>query len=174
MRHTRPVLGADFCYGTLDVALADSFAADAEAAMAKLPPFARIVSSPLSRARLLAERIAQRRQLVLGIDPRVREMDFAAWEGRPWSAIPRDELDAWAADFLDARPHGGESVRMLRSRSRSAIEDYARRAGDTLVVCHAGVVRAVFARTGDAGDFTTAIGYGETRRWTRENDGSAP
>lgn len=113
MRHTRPVLGTDFCYGSLDIAVADSFEADAETAMATLPAFEHIVSSPLSRARQLAERIAERRQLALSVDPRVREMDFAAWEGRPWSAIPRAELDAWAADFLDARPHGGESVRML-------------------------------------------------------------
>ena len=169
MRHTRPVLGKDVCYGSLDIAVADTFEADAEAAMASLPSFERIVSSPLRRARLLAERIAQRRQLVLSIDPRVSEMDFAAWEGRPWSAIPRGELDAWAADFLDARPHGGESVRMLTRRCREAVEDYAGRAGDTLVVCHAGVVRAVFARGGDADDFKTSIGYGETLLWNREN-----
>ena len=169
MRHTRPVLGTDFCYGSLDIAVADSFEADADAAMATLPAFERIVSSPLRRARQLAERIAKRRQLVLSVDPRVREMDFAAWEGRPWSAIPRAELDTWAADFLDARPHGGESVRMLRRRCREAIEDYAGRAGDTLVVCHAGVVRAVFARGCDADDFKTSIGYGETLLWNREN-----
>ena len=169
MRHTRPVLGKDVCYGSLDIAVADSFEADADAAMATLPAFERIVSSPLRRARQLAERIAQRRQLVLSVDPRVSEMDFAAWEGRPWSAIPRAELEAWAADFLDARPHGGESVRMLRRRCREAVEDYAGRAGDTLVVCHAGVVRAVFARGCDADDFKTSIGYGETLLWNREN-----
>lgn len=169
MRHTRPVLGKDVCYGSLDIAVADSFEADAEAAMATLPAFERIVSSPLRRARQLAERIAKRRQLVLSVDPRISEMDFAAWEGRPWSAIPRAELDAWAADFLDARPHGGESVRMLRHRCREAVEDYAGRAGDTLVVCHAGVVRAVFARGCDADDFKTSIGYGETLLWNREN-----
>lgn len=169
MRHTRPVLGTDVCYGSLDVAVADSFEADAEAAMAALPAFERIVSSPLRRARQLAERIAERRRLVLSVDPRVSEMDFAAWEGRPWSAIPREELDAWAADFLDARPHGGESVRMLERRCREAVEDYAGRAGDTLIVCHAGVVRAVFAQGCDVDDFKTPIGYGETLRWTRTN-----
>lgn len=169
MRHTRPVLGPDFCYGRLDIAVADSFEADAEAAMAALPAFERIVSSPLRRALQLAERIATRRRLVLDVDPRVSEMDFAAWEGRRWSSIPRGELDAWAADFLDARPHGGESVRMLRRRCREAIEDYAGRAGDTLVVCHAGVVRAAFARGCDAGDFGTPIGYGETLLWTRDS-----
>lgn len=58
---------------------------------------------------------------------------------------------------------------MFRSRCREAIEDYAGRAGDTLVVCHAGVVRAVLARGCDADDFKTSIGYGETLLWNREN-----
>ncbi len=170
MRHTRPVLGTGYCYGSLDIAVADSFEADAEAAIAKLPAFERIVSSPLRRARELAERIAKNRELPLSVDARVSEMDFAAWEGRPWSSIPRGELDAWAADFLDARPHGGESVRMLRKRCREALEDYAGCGGDTLVVCHAGVVRAAFARGCEADDFTTSIGYGETLLWTRDSD----
>ena len=169
MRHTRPILGKDVCYGSLDIAVADSFEADAQAAMATLPSFERLVSSPLRRARQLAERIAERRGLDLTVDPRVSEMDFAAWEGRPWSAVPREELDAWAADFLDARPHGGESVRMFRRRCREAVDDYAGRAGDTLLVCHAGVVRAVFARGSNANDFKTSIGYGETLTWNREH-----
>lgn len=173
MRHTRPALGAEFCYGSMDVAVADSFAADAETAMARLPSVERIVSSPLSRARRLAEGIATRQKLVLTVDPRVKEMDFGAWEGRPWSAIPRGELDAWAADFLDARPHGGESVRLFRSRCVAAVEDYAGRSDDTLVVCHAGVVRAVFAQGCDADDFATRIGYGETLYWPDKNHGDS-
>ena len=169
MRHTRPVLGRDVCYGSLDIAVADSFEVDAEAAMATLPAFERIVSSPLRRARLLAERIAERHGLDLAVDPRVSEMDFAAWEGRPWSEIPREELDAWAADFLDATPHGGESVRIFMRRCREAVDDYSGHAGDTLVVCHAGVVRAVFARGSDADDFKTSIDYGELLVWNREH-----
>lgn len=165
LRHTRPVLGKDYCYGRTDIELADSFESDARRAMANLPSFQRIVSSPLSRALLLAERIAKLRNLPVSVDVRVSEMDFSAWEGRRWTDIPRAELDAWAADFLDARPHGGESVRMLRTRCTEAMEDYTRRPGDTLVVCHAGVVRAVFARGSKAGDFATTIDYGETRRW---------
>ena len=169
MRHTRPVLGTDYCYGSLDIDVADSFEADAEAAMAALPAFERIVSSPLRRARVLAERIAKRLSLPLTVDPRVSEMDFAAWEGQRWSALPRAELDAWAADFLDAKPHGGESVRMLRARARAALEDYAACDGDSLVVCHAGVVRAVCASGSEADDFNTSIGYGETLLWTQHD-----
>ena len=48
-------------------------------------------------------------------------MDFGRWEGLPWSAVPRAELDAWAADLMHARPHGGESVAMLLARTRRAL-----------------------------------------------------
>ncbi|MEL7537749.1 MAG: histidine phosphatase family protein [Pseudomonadota bacterium] len=165
MRHTRPVLGKGYCYGSTDIALAQSFEKDAERAIARLPIVERIVSSPLTRAHMLAERIASQRNLALVVEPRVTEFDFGAWEGRLWSEIPRHELDAWAADFLDARPHGGESVRGFRSRCLAALRDYAEHPGDTLVVCHAGVVRAAFARGADSRDFATPIGYGECMRW---------
>ncbi|MEM9058023.1 MAG: histidine phosphatase family protein, partial [Pseudomonadota bacterium] len=105
MRHTRPALGSDVCYGSLDIELADTFEADAAAAIAALPQVDRVVSSPLHRARRLAERIAGERGVPLTVEPRVSEMDFGAWEGQPWADIPRTEIDAWALDFLDARPH---------------------------------------------------------------------
>ncbi len=165
LRHTRPVLGSEYCYGNLDIDLADSFEADAELAIAQLPAFSRVVSSPLSRARLLAERIAAGCNLIFCIDERVREMDFAAWEGRRWSEIPRAELNAWAMDFMDARPHGGESVREFSTRCREAVAAYEREEGDTLIVCHAGVIRAAFARGDDVDAFGTAVSYGESRRW---------
>ena len=84
--------------------------------MAALPRADRLVSSPLERCRRLAERIGAARGLVPVVDERLREFDFGTWEGVPWESIPRAELDAWAADFLHARPHGGESVQMLHER----------------------------------------------------------
>ena len=90
-------------------------------------------------------------------------MDFGAWEGRPWNAIPRAELDAWAADLLHARPHGGESVAMLARPHPPRARRAAAAAGDTLAVTHAGPIRAaLFATGGDAAAWQRAIGFGET------------
>jgi alpha-ribazole phosphatase len=44
------------------------------------------------------------------------ELDFGDWDGRPWTDIPRHEVDAWCADFLDHRPGGGESLAALFAR----------------------------------------------------------
>ncbi|NKE66330.1 fructose-2,6-bisphosphatase [Ramlibacter sp. RBP-2] len=50
------------------------------------------------------------------VDPALSELDFGDWDGRPWSAIPVAELDAWCRDFLHYRPGNGESVAELMTR----------------------------------------------------------
>lgn len=139
LRHTKPAGAQGLCYGRTDLALGPCFDAHAAKIIQDLPAINCIVTSPLSRCALLAERIAVARDLPLTIDPRLTEMDFGAWEGVPWSDIPRAELDAWAADLLHANPHKGESVAELRTRSLPALREHA--APDTLIVTHHGVIK---------------------------------
>ncbi len=51
------------------------------------------------------------------IDDRLLEASFGAWDGRAWSDIARDEVDAWVADFVDYRPGGGESLGEVLARA---------------------------------------------------------
>jgi alpha-ribazole phosphatase len=154
VRHTRPAAAPGVCYGRTDLAAAPGFEPEADRLAARLAPADRIVSSPLRRCTALAEALAARLAAPLTLDPRWREIDFGAWEGRPWDAIPRPELDAWAADLLNARPHGGESVAMLAARTAAAIA--ACPPGErTVVVTHAGPIRAVLAA------WDRPIAYGE-------------
>ena len=118
------------------------------------------MSSPRRRCRRLAERIAAARRLALTEDPRLAEMDFGAWEGRAWGAIARDELDAWAADFHQARPHGGESVAMLAARVGAALAEAAPADPPVLWVTHSGVVRAACALAGVAQGWKTELDFG--------------
>ena len=154
VRHTRPSTQG-VCYGRSEVPLAPGFAAAAVALAARLPP-APIVSSPLGRCRRLAEALAAAHGTPVRIDPRLTEIDFGAWGGRPWDAIPRAELDAWAADLLGARPHGGESVAMLLARTRAALADLP---GPAIIVTHAGVIRAALAAAGDEGAWQRRVPY---------------
>ena len=66
------------------------------------------------------------RELATPRKPRVSddlvELDFGAWEGTPWEAVPRDELNAWAADVWGYRPGGGESAAMAAGRWRGLVE----------------------------------------------------
>ena len=145
LRHTRPAVAEGVCYGRTDLDLAPCFAAQAARLTAELPAVAAVVTSPLSRCRRLAEAIATARDLPLTTEARLIEIDFGRWEGLAWDAIPRAEIDAWAADLLHARPHGGETVAELTARSRAALVDLARGPRPVLAVTHAGVIKAARA-----------------------------
>lgn len=70
-------------------------------------------------------------------------MDFGAWEGRPWEAIPRAEIDAWAADVAGYAPPGGESPRALQQRALEFVAGLA--VAEAVIVTHAGVIRTLLA-----------------------------
>ena len=164
VRHTQPLVADGVCYGVTDLDLAPTFDDEAARIVATLPPVERLVTSPLGRCRRLADRVGAAQSLVPVVDERLREMDFGRWEGMPWNAIPRAELDAWAADFLHARPHGGESVHMLYERSRSAIADYRATGLSHIVVTHAGVIKAVRAEDQYPDAWRSNVEFGGTVR----------
>lgn len=142
LRHTRPLDAEGLCYGARDLDLAPGFETEAEAVLDVLPAVRVLISSPLRRCRLLAERIGAKRGCDVTLDPDWREMDFGTWEGLAWDAIPRAELDAWAADFMGYEGHGGESVTALQARVRRAV---AATPDGALVVTHAGAIKAALA-----------------------------
>ena len=151
LRHTTPAIAANTCYGITDVALAASFEEEARAVVASLPAVDRIVSSPLFRCHHLARHLADHLECPLTCDERLREFNFGSWEAQCWDSIPRAELDAWAADFMDARPHGGDSVRDFRERVIAALGELRSLDGRTLVVTHGGVIKTLLA-SGDGAD----------------------
>ena len=162
LRHTRPEGAAGLCYGRTDLSLGPDFDHEAATIAARLPAVARIVSSPLSRCLRLAQAIARTRTLPVRVLPDLIEMDFGTWENRAWSVISRSEIDAWSEDFLDARPHGGESVRQLAARTRKALDQAAAGPRPTLVVTHAGIIKAARVATGEADAWQSETAFG---RW---------
>jgi alpha-ribazole phosphatase len=159
LRHLVPVGGEGRCYGRTDLDPGAGLGARAARLAAGLPRPACIVTSPLRRCRSLAVRLGGQFRVPVMVDRGWTEIDFGAWEGKPWDLVPRDELDAWAADLLRARPHGGESVAMLLARVRRAL---GRTVPGSLVVTHAGAIRAALVATG-AGPtgWERRIGFGE-------------
>ncbi len=137
IRHPKPVIDAGICYGRLDV---DAHAPHAVADEIRplLPRDVPVYSSPLRRARQLAEALHP----APVFDARLAEIDFGDWEGRAWDDIERDALDAWAADVTGFIPPNGESVAQLQARvldfAASLIPQPA-----VALVAHAGVLRAL-------------------------------
>jgi len=149
LRHTEPEGADGICYGRTDLPLAEGFKDDLVRLLAELPQVLRIVTSPLSRCRLLAEAIGAHRQQPVETEPRLIEMDFGAWENRSWDDIPRSDVDAWLMDFHNAKPHGGESVAELANRTQAAFDALSQGAVPVLAVTHSGVIRSALAATGD-------------------------
>jgi len=139
IRHPAVVVPPGICYGQSDVALREPVEALAEQLRAQLPADFTLISSPLSRCLQLAQALGTPRT-----DTRLLEIDFGAWELRAYDTIERRLIDAWAADPLDFRAHGGESVRQMAERAVAALHDALSEAPAALViVAHAGPLRAL-------------------------------
>ena len=142
IRHPRPLIGAGICYGRQDVDVDDPLPL-ASALAPRLPRGAPLFSSPLRRARRLAEALAGELSTTVNLDHRLCEIDFGAWEGCAWNDIDRRALDAWAADILHFTPPGGESVAALRERAIDFADTTLSAHPDAVIVTHAGILRAL-------------------------------
>lgn len=156
IRHPAVAVEAGVCYGRSDVPLAGDAAHEAAHLARRLgalgaPVPLRVESSPLRRCVPIANALASTHGLAPRVDARLAEMDFGAWEMQRWDAIERAQIDAWAADFDHARPHGGESVAQFDARVGTWFDDGrdGRFAQTAWVVTHAGVIRAIAARALD-------------------------
>lgn len=138
IRHPRPLVEAGICYGQLDLA-AENVEAVAAVLASCLPPGLPVWSSPLQRCRHLAEALHPAPRL----DARLAEMNFGAWEGRPWDAIPRQEIDDWASDVAHYAPPGGESPQALQDRALDFVAGLSE--PEAVLVTHAGVIRVLLA-----------------------------
>ena len=166
IRHPKPLIEPGICYGQLDVA-AENPVATAERLRAELlpglSPGFTLWSSPLRRCRELAEVLAEMLAEVqperltdssnsshspVQLDARLMEMNFGAWEGRPWDLVPRSQLDAWAADVEGYAPPGGESPYQLRERVLEFVGGLGD--GEHVLVTHAGVIRLLLAHAAAA------------------------
>jgi alpha-ribazole phosphatase len=157
IRHPQPAVPPGICYGSTDLALAGDPALDADALRHLLPADAPLYASPLTRCRLLAERL----HAAPLFDARIREIDFGAWEMRPWDAIDRAALDAWAADPFGFEPPGGEAVAALRARVLDFLATLPAEAADVVLVAHAGVIKICAAElAGERDWFGLRFDYG--------------
>lgn len=143
IRHPRPQIEAGLCYGQLDVPLAPTHLSECAAVAARLPAVAALWSSPLTRCRVLAQVIGERRGIAPRIDERLREMKFGEWEGRRWDEIDRNQSERWTQDYWNVAPPGGEKYSELYERvSATLMEVIQCAAASVAIVTHAGPIRA--------------------------------
>ena len=127
--------------GKRDVAADCSNSAAFAALQARLDPDAARLISPALRCRQTASSLWPDLPAP-DSDTRLWEQDFGAWEGMPFDQLP--DLGALGLPDLAAhRPPQGESFADLYARAQPALaEVVARGARKTVIIAHAGLIRA--------------------------------
>lgn len=143
VRHAQPLIASGVCYGALDLAAdAEATLAAAHAVAAALPVGVVLWASPLQRCQQLASALCRLRpDLSLQTEPDLAEMNFGAWEGQRWDAIPKEAFEVWRADFGAHLFGGQESVRMLMQRVGRVWDQTRQHGQDAAWISHAGVIR---------------------------------
>lgn len=143
--------------GGQDIPLNDlgrSQAAEAAERLRTLAPgFAALdyIGSPMQRARETMDILRRTLDLAPGayrLDDRLKELTFGSWEGYTWRDIrkaEREQAQLRERDKWSFVPPGGESYAMLAERIRPVLQELT---GETVLVSHGGVARAVLALVG--------------------------
>lgn len=143
LRHPTPDVKPGICYGRSDLEIAGIGHQQIDSALEQTPKATRIVASPALRCRKLALSLAERDGLEVRFDERLWEMHMGDWEGIAWADIDRTHSEHWLKDPVNRPTPNGESFADLQARVSSAISELVDgHAMTTLVVCHAGPIRA--------------------------------
>ena len=111
-----------------------------------------IVASPLSRARVTAEIVAETLNLPIRIDPDLREVSWGVQEGKPMA----DWFAGWIAG--GPAPEGGETFAELRHRATAGVNRALAEPSPVLLVAHGALFRAIRAAMGIEPDRRTHNG----------------
>lgn len=157
MRHGQTLANAeDIICGSTDLPLTERGHAQAQQAAEALRGcgVARIVVSPLLRARETAEAAARATLAPVTLVEGLAERNWGAWEGLPRAALRRDETP----------PGGGESPAAFRARIRQAVAAIGL-GQRVLIVAHSGTDREIHALLTSEPHLRMA--NGEIRLWSR-------
>jgi len=136
-------------------------------------PVARVISSPLLRARATADAIAAAHACAVEIDERLIELDYGAWDGIALADVSAGDWAAWRADPTFAPP-GGERLTDVTARVASFCTDVL---ADELVVAvsHVSPIKAavcVALRVDERVTWQMQLGVAAISRVGRRPDGA--
>jgi broad specificity phosphatase PhoE len=162
--------------GRIDAPLSE-FGGEQVAALARgfaSEPVARVLSSPLRRARDTAAAIAARHGLVVEVDDRLIEIDYGSWDGRALTDVSPDDWAAWRND-PEFAPPGGERLSDVTARAFSFCADVLT---DELVVAvsHVSPIKAAVCaalRVDERVTWRMQLEVASVTRIGRRPDGSA-
>lgn len=142
--------GGEIFRGSTDVALSDEGWQQMHASVQGLQ-WDHIISSPLQRCRLFAEKLAQERGVSFTVDDCWREFDFGVWDGRLRDEVWRDSGEDVIRFFTDPEsftPQGGDSYASVCERINAGwdrlLDGHSQKR--VLLVTHGGIFRSLYAQ----------------------------
>lgn len=147
IRHGEPVGGKRY-RGQIDDPLSEKGWQQMRDAVANQNPWQVIITSPLVRCAAFAKELAQRHNIPLEIDERIKEIRWGQWEGStPQQLNQNDPLTVVRAlrDPANSRPSDAENMRSFQERVVEAWNAITLKheTKHILIVAHAGITRAV-------------------------------
>lgn len=152
IRHGEPAGGRRYRGHGVDDPLTEKGWAQMWCGVGEYKAWHRIITSPLLRCREFAFALGERHGIPVTVEPCFKEVGFGEWEGLSHDMVKIDRVDAYRAflrDPVNCRPQGAESLDGFMQRVGTAYDAALDRyqGQHCLIVAHAGVIRAVIAKT---------------------------
>ncbi len=111
-----------------------------------------IITSPLQRCNAFALSLGKRLNIPVIVESRFKEVGFGLWEGLSHDEVRNnraEEFKAFITDPVNCRPQDAEPLDSFLQRVNLAYEEIIKlnQNHHYLIVAHAGVIRAIIART---------------------------
>jgi probable phosphoglycerate mutase len=152
IRHGEPVGGRRYRGHGIDDPLTEKGWSQMWDAVGGYNAWTHIITSPLQRCQMFAHALGERHGIGVTVEPRFKEVGFGSWEGLSHDEVKIDraaEYQAFVQDPVNCRPIGAEPLDAFIQRVSSAYQEIIERyrGSHFLIVAHAGVMRAIIAKT---------------------------
>jgi len=152
IRHGEPIGGRRYRGHGIDDPLTEKGWFQMWDAVGEYNAWNQIITSPLQRCQVFAHKLGERHKIPVAVEHRFKEVGFGSWEGLSHDEIKikrANEYQAFLNDPVNHRPLGAEVLDDFIDRVSSAYDETIRRHRNKhcLIVAHAGVIRAIIAKT---------------------------
>ncbi|MGP1464901.1 alpha-ribazole phosphatase [Prevotella koreensis] len=142
IRHTSVGVPKGTCYGWSDVPVADTFEQEAAVTKENLKGivFDKVFSSPLTRARILADFCGHENPET---DDRLKEMNMGDWEMMLYDDIEKHDpaIRKWYEDYMNLAATNGESYRIVYRRVADFLDELRKQNYQRVAIfAHGGVL----------------------------------
>lgn len=153
IRHPKPNVESNICYGQLDIDIENENTLNIDEICANIASkIDKIYTSPLQRCKKLALLIANKYEIKhenIVINGALMELNFGEWEGKKWDDINQNILQNWMNDFVNYQVPEGESYMQLYNRAvifwNKIISNHSNNNSTIAIVTHAGYIRAILS-----------------------------